>query len=172
MQLIPKKLTWSGAVKLINSQVSFLCCLSLNAILIKPWCVLPTPARLYTDWPKNGGADSGFNGMKCIHRVWLPSCVSIQLPGDKLQNFPLPYQVFRQFASQKMGNINQFKPTDLFGPKEELWGTAQEPFCEMFCYVWNHTDGISSWKQTGFSACVLDGHLHPCSIAQMFNGLC
>lgn len=47
VQLIPKKMTWSGAVKLISSQLSFLCCLSLNTILFKSWClcVLPTPAR-------------------------------------------------------------------------------------------------------------------------------
>lgn len=60
-----------------------------------------------------------FTGSGC-HHVSPSSC----LETTKLQKFPLPDQVFRQFASQKMGNVNQFKPADLFGPKDELWGTT------------------------------------------------
>lgn len=142
VQLIPQKLAWSGAAKLVNSQLSFLCCLFLNAALIKPWClcVLPTPARLYMTYQRmveqTGPltAQSAFTGSGC-HHVSPSSC----LETTKLQKFPLLYQVFRQFSSQKIGNVNQFKPTDLFGPKDELWSRTQEPFCELFCYMWNHT---------------------------------
>lgn len=112
-------------------------------------------------------ARNAFTRSGC-HHMSPSSC----LETIKLQKFPLPYQVFRKLACQKMGNVNQFKPTDLIGPKGELWGTTEEPFCELFCSVWNHTDLISLWVYTGFSACVLHGHLHPCSKAQMFNGLC
>lgn len=154
VQLIAKKFTWFGAVKLIHSHLSFLCCLFLNPVINRGVSVFSPHfwQTLHRVWPKSGGTDNGLGCMKCIHRVWLPSCVSIQLlETTKLQKFPLSYQVFRYLASQKQGNFNKFEPSDLFGSKDELWGTTQELFCEFFCYVWNHTDLISLWGQTGFS---------------------
>lgn len=41
-----------------------------------------TPVRLCLGWPKTCRRDSGLSYMKSIDGVWLPSCVSIQLPGD------------------------------------------------------------------------------------------
>lgn len=101
VQFIAKKF---GAVKLIHSHLSFLCCLVLNPVINRGVSVFfphfcRTLHRLAKEW-----WDRQWPWLHDMHsQVWLPSCVSIQLlETTKLQKFPLSYQGFRQLANQKM----------------------------------------------------------------------
>lgn len=96
VQLIPEKCTWSGVVKLINSQVSFLYCLFLSPVPIKSWClcVLPTPATLSRlteewwnrQWPWLPEMHSqGLVAVMCLHPLaWRQVNYKFRLP-DILQ---------------------------------------------------------------------------------------
>lgn len=108
---------------------------------------------------------NAFTGCDC-HLVSPSSC----LETITLQRFPLSDQVFRQPWSPKMGNVNQFKPTGLFDLKDELSDTTKSLLCALSLCVKTQWSRLCMSTDRLLCFCIACGHLHPHSIAQMFNG--